>query len=77
MASVKKSFYIDSEVDEALKRAAEARGVNQTRQLNAVLRRGLGLGSREGSGEGLEHDLARPARPDPKVKAPRRGGRRS
>lgn len=45
MEPVKKSIYLDADLDEPLKAAAKAEGRSVTKQINHLLRDGLALGA--------------------------------
>ena len=71
--SVKKSIYLDSDVDEALRESAQRDGRSVTKQLNLLLRNALGQqqSNRNVTLHVPQRYDQRPFRgPDPKVKSP-------
>jgi len=69
MAGVKKSIYLDADLDEALRASARADGRSVTKQIDYLLRERL-LSSRTTRLDFVPRlDLAGPARPDPKLKS--------
>lgn len=69
--AVKKSIYLEPDLDEALKAAAKAEGRSVTKQIDISLRLGLGLMDHKPQFwiSGSTADLVREAKPDPKIKA--------
>ena len=73
---LKKSVYIEPDVYEGLKQAAAREGRSVTKQINLLLRNSLAQGDRA-RGVSIIAPLVVPAqrreaKPDPKIKAPRR-----
>lgn len=83
MASVKQrkvTLYLDIDVDQALRASAAAANRSATKQLNLLLRNALSMNAAGNQSAGVvamtgRGTLKAQAKPDPKIKAPRRSSR--